>query len=269
MDRQFIIVGAQRSGTSYLHTVLDEHPEIEMARPLAPEPKYFLRADFASMNRSDYESCYFGRKAGSVKRGEKSTSYMEFELAARRIAGWYPEAQIIFILRHPAARAVSNYCFSRQNGLEQRPMAQAFAEEEERRDDYDHRKLSASPFAYLKRGHYLDHIRMFERYFERRQLILLIKEELTGNLGRIRALYRTLGVTDEFSPPSLGSAVNSAEEAAERPSAEVLGFLQSYFAERIAALEGYLGRPIMVWRDQSVPWGAVTNGADPCNPTLA
>jgi hypothetical protein len=38
----FVIPGAQRSGTTLLWRLLDQHPEIQMARPLRPEPKYFL-----------------------------------------------------------------------------------------------------------------------------------------------------------------------------------------------------------------------------------
>ena len=38
----FIIGGAPRSGTSWLYQVLDMHPEIHMAKPIKPEPKFFL-----------------------------------------------------------------------------------------------------------------------------------------------------------------------------------------------------------------------------------
>lgn len=252
MSRQFFIVGAQRCGTSYLHTVLDEHPEIEMAKPLAPEPKFFLRGDFASLKRSDYESRYFGHKPGATRWGEKSTSYMEYETAARRIAGWYGDAQLIFMLRHPAERAFSNYHFSRRNGLEDLPMSVAFAEEDRRRDSYDRGKLSASPFAYLKRGHYMNDIRAYERHFGRSQLILLIQEELVGDAGRIQDLYGTLGVKREFVPPSLRAVINSESAVGEHPSPEVRDRLAGIFAESIAELEDYMGREITAWRGQPV-----------------
>ena len=38
----FIIGGAPRSGTTWLYWLLDRHPAVHMARPLAPEPKFFL-----------------------------------------------------------------------------------------------------------------------------------------------------------------------------------------------------------------------------------
>jgi hypothetical protein len=41
----FIIAGAPRGGTTYLYNVLDQHPDIYMAKPGAPEPKFFLVDD--------------------------------------------------------------------------------------------------------------------------------------------------------------------------------------------------------------------------------
>ena len=41
-QRRFLILGLPRSGTTYLHRVLDEHPEIEMADKGPPEPKFFV-----------------------------------------------------------------------------------------------------------------------------------------------------------------------------------------------------------------------------------
>jgi hypothetical protein len=41
----FIIGGAPRSGTTWLYELLDRHPDVHMAKPLAPEPKFFLRDD--------------------------------------------------------------------------------------------------------------------------------------------------------------------------------------------------------------------------------
>ena len=47
MNNQFFfIIGAQRSGTTYLHNILEEHPEISMASPVIPEPKFFLSSDY-------------------------------------------------------------------------------------------------------------------------------------------------------------------------------------------------------------------------------
>jgi hypothetical protein len=247
VNRHFFIVGAQRCGTTYLFTILDEHPEIEMARPALPEPKYFLNRDFQACNPEDYESRFFGRKPKAARLGEKGTSYMEHEIAGRRISSWYPDTRLIFLLRNPATRAISNYRFSVRNGLESLPMDRAFAEEDQRRDAYDHDKLSASPYAYLNRGHYVDYLQGYEGIFSRGQLIPLIYEEFVGRLPAVQALYESLGVDGSFVPPSLHLKVNAGDEASEPVSPRLRGFLDDHFADSIARLEAYLGRHIAAW----------------------
>jgi hypothetical protein len=248
MAKNFFIVGAQRSGTTYLSTILEEHPEIEMAKPRVPEPKFFLRDDFCSLKAADYESRYFGDKQGAIRNGEKSTSYIEYPVAAQRIASWYPDAQIIFLLRNPIERAVSNYHFSRQSGLETLPIERALAEEEQRRDNYDHAKLSASPFAYLKRGEYIEYIRSYEKLFARSQIIVLIYEEFVERVQSIQHLYRALNVRNDFIPGTLAAKVNASRKVNISLPPALRCRLGNYFAPFNSALEQYLGRKLDAWR---------------------
>ena len=44
--KQIFIIGCQRCGTSNLYGYLDQHPNIHLAKPIRPEPKYFLQKDF-------------------------------------------------------------------------------------------------------------------------------------------------------------------------------------------------------------------------------
>jgi hypothetical protein len=251
-DRQFFIVGAQRSGTTYLARVLDAHPEIEMAMPLAPEPKYFLRDDFPRLRPGDYLARCYGRKPGASRRGEKGTSYLERTEAARRIAAWFPRTQLIFILRHPADRAVSNYHFSRHHGFETLPMAEAFTPEMDRRD-FDRRRTSVSPFAYLRRGRYIDDLRAYGQVFAPEQLIVLIYEGLVGALAPIQQLYRTLGVADDFVPhPVIDQRVNPGAGHAPPLDPELGQFLNDHYADSIAELEAHLGRTIPAWDRSAV-----------------
>ena len=37
----FIIAGAPRCGTTWLSHLLDRHPDVQMAKPEVPEPKFF------------------------------------------------------------------------------------------------------------------------------------------------------------------------------------------------------------------------------------
>lgn len=250
MAEHFFITGAQRSGTTYLYQVLDEHPEIEMAKPVRPEPKFFLRPDISGSSHADYASLYFDPTSMARLRGEKSTSYIESEQAAQRIAEWFPQAKLIFLLRNPITRALSNYQFSRKSGLETAPLAEAIYHEAERRDRYDRSRISTSPFAYLQRGRYMDYIDVYRRYFVREQMIFLIYEAFVSQPEAVQDLYRALGVDAGFTPPSLTAHVNSGDyDAGQSLSPELEAYMRDYFAAPNARLENYLGQPLTVWAD--------------------
>ncbi len=82
VTRHLLVVGGQRCGTTYLHGLLDEHPEIAMARPARPEPKVFLSDELSGRGLEWYRSTYFAHATDEKVLGEKSTSYLEDPLAA-------------------------------------------------------------------------------------------------------------------------------------------------------------------------------------------
>ena len=198
----FFVIGAQRSGTTYLYKMLDAHPEIEMAKPMYPEPKYFLDNAQEKFSLERYSDLFF-TKESSVYRGEKGTSYIESEKAAQRIAKCVPHAKIIITLREPVSRAISNYWFSRKNGFETLSIREAFAKEEERLEVYDASKVSASPYAYLKRGYYLEYIKKYQQYFSDDQIKVVVFEQLVSNPAVLREVYDFIGATAEFEPDLL------------------------------------------------------------------
>src|SRR5262245_37213050 len=120
MHDHFVIIGAQRCGTTYLTRLLDEHPDVEMAKPFRPEPKFFLDDGAFGRGLDHYDARFFTDDRARV-RGEKSTSYIESELAIERIASLLPDAQVVVVVRDPVSRAVSNHRFSTEHGVEHLP----------------------------------------------------------------------------------------------------------------------------------------------------
>jgi N-acetyl-gamma-glutamylphosphate reductase len=111
----FFIVGAMRTGTTYLTTLLDEHPEIEMIKPFSPEPKSFVvNRNYTESDKIEYINKNFSPHIQI--RGEKTVFYCEAEHSAKAIQSLFPDAIIIFLVRHPLFRAVSNYFFN-ENSL--------------------------------------------------------------------------------------------------------------------------------------------------------
>lgn len=249
MSEHFFIIGAQRCGTTYLYHILDEHPHIEMAKPVRPEPKFFLRDDLDQFTLDDYVAQFFEAQAGVKMRGEKSTSYIESAKAAHQMKRWVPTAKILVSLREPIARAISNYHFTNNHGLETLPLEEAFRQEDERRDKYDKTRISASPYAYLQRGHYMNYIDVYRQAFGDDAIYPIIYEEFVEQLDPVQALYRWLGVDDSYEPKQLEHPRNASTRVAEDNLSETYrAELRQHFAPSTRRLEAFLGREITAWR---------------------
>lgn len=239
---QFFIVGAQRSGTTYLYTILDEHPEICMAKPVKPEPKYFLNNKY---NEIEYYNNFYTHKTNSTKIfGEKSTSYYESKSIAQKIATNIPLAKIIFILADPVDRAISNYKLSFENGLETRSIEDVFINNVP--IDSSKYDTSVNPFDYNQRGIYHQYIEYYYDYFPRENIKVIIKEEFIANQEKIGELYEFLGVDKKFIPESLNKVINKSQKKIDIPSS-VLESLSQYYKQSNKQLEELLSREFLLW----------------------
>ncbi|SDY98639.1 sulfotransferase family protein [Tindallia californiensis] len=250
MQKRLFIVGAQRSGTTYLHRVLDEHPEIYMAKPIRPEPKFFLRKNAEEIDLKEYNKKFF-RDAGHHKiLGEKSTSYIECETSAKCIYDCFPDAIILILLRNPVQRAISNYRFSVENGMEKLSIEEAFHREDVRINDWS---ASVSPYAYKERGKYSKFIEPWTRLFGK-NVILLIKEDFTSNIASIQMLYERLNVDASFVPNCYQARAN--ESKIELGNIDgLIKQLESYFKPWNKRLEEKYNLDLASWRDSTNSYG--------------
>jgi hypothetical protein len=244
------VVGAQRCGTTYLYHLLDRHPEIEMAHPVRPEPKFFLDDALFARGLAHYDAAYFTARPGTQVRGEKGTSYLESDTAADRIREAFPDARIVVMVREPVARAVSHWRFSVENGVETLPLEEALKREPERRGDYDHSRFSVSPFAYLRRGRYAEDLARWAARFPRAHVRVLVFEAFRGSAEAVAGLYAWLGVDAAFRPEGLGAPVNvsrPAPDGADRLSPETAAWLKDLFAEPNRRLAREWGLDLSAW----------------------
>ena len=104
------IVGAARSGTTYLAAQLGAHPCIDPGA--VKEPNYYSR-EF-ERGRSWYDGLYAPSTPG-VYRLDASTSltFPQFPEALGRLADDSPDVFVIYVVRDPLPRAVSHYLYLR------------------------------------------------------------------------------------------------------------------------------------------------------------
>lgn len=186
----FIGIGAQRTGTSWMYACLYEHPHVCMPRK---EIHFFSRDRNWSRGFEWYEDI-FAECPPKVVPGEFSTSYLTDTDAPPRIRDRYPQARLIVSLRHPVDRAYSNYLNDIVAGFV--PPAMGFRE-----------ALQSHP-EYVESGRYARYLRSYLDLFPREQLLVSIFDDARRDpLATIQATYRFLGVDATFRPTMLARPV--------------------------------------------------------------
>jgi hypothetical protein len=247
MKHHFLVIGAQRCGTTYLHELLAEHPDIAMAQPVRPEPKVFLSDEVVDRGVEWYDHTWFPHAGTAGMLGEKSTSYLESPDAVPRVTAVLGRPRIVVQLRDPIERAISNWSFSRLHGMEDRSVAEALTRNLDGPLPWDPQLTSVSPYAYLERGRYADYLAPWLDAFPDRVRVQFL-EDLVERADRIGELYEWLGVDDGVRPDSLGQRVNEAERHGDTLDDGLVDRLRDYFDDSDRALAGLLGRELP-WHD--------------------
>ncbi len=198
----FLILGAQKAGTTSLYQYLGQHPEIFMSP--VKEPQFFSldggrlpeHDPRRPLTLSEYHRLFDGvRREQAI--GEASTSYLDSRRAARRIQRSIPEARLIAVLRDPAERAHSHYVFNRNRQLDDVPTFSRALELEDER-------LAAGlgpRYQYRKKGFYHAQLTYYFRLFDRRQVRVFLYEDFRDRpLQMVQTIFRFLGVDDGFEP---------------------------------------------------------------------
>ena len=185
---QFVILGAQKSGTTSLYRYLHQHPqvlpiqgkEIQYFYPIYEAFQTWAAADPA-LSMDWYMSHFPPVPPGSDwVTGEASPEYLPCPQAPARFAAQLPHTKAIAILRDPVARFVSHY-YHRVRGMREfRSLAQSVAAQ------LAIAAAHSSPLAfmdrswdsYLARGLYAYQIDRWQRAIGRDRLLLLTTEQL-------------------------------------------------------------------------------------------
>lgn len=249
MRAHALLIGAQRCGTTFLAELLDADERIAMNRPTRPEPKVFLDDAVLAAGADGYRRRLFGHATDELVLGEKSTSYIDRPEAIARVRALLGEPVVIAQLRDPVARAVSNYRFTRSFGLEDRSLVAALSENLLGPRPWDPDLTSVSPYAYLERGRYVEHLEPWLAAFSTSHVCFL--EEMvdpTLSPGAVAGVYDALGLENLGEPRAPRPPVNASDGERQELPASLLAELRDYFADSDAALTRLLGR--------ALPWAA-------------
>ena len=249
----FLILGAQKGGTTALYAYLREHPAI--VGPPWKEVSFFDRHFWRgeSWYRGHFPNqLYLRRMRGRVGVapvvGEASPSYLFHPLAPERVAQLVPTAQLIVLVRNPIDRALSHFHHEVALGREPLAFEQALAQEEgrmagevERLRDPRYFSHAWWNYTYVSRGRYAEQLERWLEHFPREQLLVVPSEDL---LDRPNEAYAQ--VLEFLGAPSheLSSYPRIFTRDYSEMAPETRATLRDVFAEPNRRLYELLGRDL-------------------------
>lgn len=249
----FLVIGAQKCGTTALYAYLRWHPQI--AGPAWKEVSFFDRhyGRGEAWYRGQFPSRPWlwlagGRSGRTPLVGEASPSYLLHPHAPARARALLPDARLVVLLRDPVDRAFSHYNHEVALGREPLSFEDALDREPERTDGElsrlgDTRYFSRAwwDFTYLARGRYAEQLERWFAVYPREQLLVLASEKLRRDPAAVYArVLEHLGAP----PHELPDYPPIFERNYAPMATQTRARLQHYFAPHNERLHALLGTDI-------------------------
>lgn len=204
----FIIGGAMKSGTTSLHSILNQHPDVAIAHEelgffdidcMIQHPDfnfYDKHTDEWIRQSMDlnpeklwhwYEGQFQGLDSNAKLIGEDSTTYLSSAVAAQRIAMQDKQIKLIFILRHPTKRTISNYLHKLKSG-------RAIYNLED--------TIRLQPHTIISRSLYKSQLEVYYKYLPFENIkVVLFEDFVSDNKGCLNDICQFLNIDfDKFDP---------------------------------------------------------------------
>lgn len=198
MQPDFLMVGAQRSGTTSLYRCLAAHPAV--TPPLFHKGVHYFDVNYGR-GPAWYQGHFpvrtlAGRRtraaAAAPITGESSGYYMHHPLAPSRIAADLPHVKLLVLLRDPVERAYSAHRHEYARGFETEEFEPALELEQERlagevdrmRADPHYVSFSHRHHSYVDRGRYVHQLSLLVDLFGRERILVLDSEDFFASPER-------------------------------------------------------------------------------------
>lgn len=184
----FVVIGGLKCGTTSLHYYLSLHPEIFTSRE--KELNFFVKSRNWDRGVGWYRSNFVAKSAGGYKAfGEASpfyTSYPENDGVPRRMHSVIPGAKLIYVVRNPVERILSQYQHWVALRREDRPIQEALKD------------FATSHFVSCSR--YAMQLQQFLEYYPAARILVVASEDLKLKRGEtLQEIFRFLEVDGSFT----------------------------------------------------------------------
>ena len=204
----FIVIGAQKSGTTSLFRYLRKHPAIFL--PPAKEIPFFSEDVYFEHGFEWFLTEFFGSADPNHLWGTVTPSYMANLDSAKRIHDTIPNVKLVAILRNPIHRAMSHYQMTYKRGIEDRQLTVALDNLLEPEHIISARKIrsftvESEKCCYLAWGEYGRIIQYYRQFFPKNQIHILFYDDLAARPGyTLDSVLSFLGLKAGFRPSNLG-----------------------------------------------------------------
>lgn len=242
----FLIIGAQKSGTTALDKYLRQHTKIEMAK--VKEVHFFDNESYFEEKQVDYSNYHnlFPLFSHDKTYGEATPIYSYWNNSIERIWEYNREIKLILLLRNPIERAYSHWNMEQDRNAENLSFWDAIRFENQRSKEalpFKHRVYS-----YIDRGFYSEQIRNIYRFFPKNQVLILKHESLKHDYKSALASITQFLDLDNFDFKELQ---NIHKREYQRPiSYREHNFLRNTFLKEIEVLEKELGWDCSLWKQE-------------------
>ena len=241
-----LVIGAMKCATTALHRQLDRHPEVAMAH--GKELNFFFGAESPPHDRSEdwwrtgqwhrgtrwYAAQHDGE---ALVRGESSPGYTDpsHPEVAARIHDVVPDVRLLYLVRDPVVRAVSQWRHHVRDGTERRSVEEAVLDPESQ---------------YLARSRYAERVAPFLATFPRDQLLTVVQERLlTRPRAELARVYAHVGADPAYWDDGLVERVHVGGRPDRPVDRRLAKAVWDAVDDDVARLRELLDDPLGEWRD--------------------
>ena len=243
----FLLAGVQKSGTTLLASLLNQHSQILI--PPDKELHFFDNETIDWGDRLQVEQKYLERfeinTNENVLLGDATPIYCYWQPCMQRIWNYNPNMRIVLCLRNPVERAFSHWTMEHNRGWDSLTFPEAIKEEESRCREA--LPLQHRVYSYVSRGFYSEQLRRLWHFFPKSQTLILRHDDLADDcLAVLKNIHRFLDLDHEL--PRTHSVNSNRGSYASSMDSDVRRQLQAIFNPEISQLEQMLGWDLSSWR---------------------